>query len=545
MTRTGGLLALLIPLAAHAQTAGLLLVNAHVVTLDPRQPEASAIAISSGRIAWVGATAESRARFPSARVMDLAGATVLPGIIDAHGHLLSLGESLLKLNLKDVATPEEVVARVRERARPARPGEWITGWGWDEGAWAAHYPTHQGLTDAAPDNPVMLTGLHTYATWVNRQALAAAGITRDTQDPPNGKILRDTAGEPTGVLTDRAQALVTRLVPPLTREQRKASLVLAAQECLRHGLTEVHEARVSAADIEAFRELIREGKLPLRIYAMLDGADRALIDDWLKRGPQIDPHLTVRCVKVFADGALGSRGAALFAPYADAPETKGVVTTPEADLYRLTRRCLEAGFQVATHAIGDFANHYVLDAYQRALAETGAADARLRVEHAQVLAPADIPRFAGLGVIASMQPVHATSDMPWAEKRLGPERVRGAYAWRSVLQAGAHLPLSSDFPGETLDPFAGLYAALTRQDAKGAPPGGWYPAQRLTLAEALRGYTREAAYAGFEEKDKGSIEPGKLADLTVVASDITRIPPRELLAVRVLWTFISGEVAYR
>jgi predicted amidohydrolase YtcJ len=537
----------LIAKLALAQRPDLVLLNAQVVTMNEKQPLATAVAISGGRISWVGETSEAGQRFAGARTLDLSRATVLPGIIDAHTHLLSLGESLLKLNLKDAATPEQAAERVRERARSAAPGQWILGWGWDEGAWAAHYPTHQILSEAAPDNPVLLTGLHSFASWVNRKALQAAGITRDTKDPPNGKIIRDVSGEPTGVLTDRAQALVSRLVPPPTREETKRAIAIAADECLRHGLTSLHEARVSAADLDAYRELIREGKLRLRIYAMLDGANAALIDEWLKHGPDIDRaanRLTVRCVKVFADGALGSRGAALFEPYSDAPDRKGVVTTPEPEIYRMTRRCLEAGFQVATHAIGDAANHFVLNAYERALKETHASGARLRIEHAQVLAPPDIPRFVKLGVIASMQPSHCTSDMVWAETRLGPQRVKGAYAWRSVLETGAHLPLSSDFPGETLDPFAGMYAAVTRQDASGKPAGGWYPAQRLTIQEALRGYTAEAAYAGFEEKDKGSIEPGKLADLTVVSADVTRAPARELLSLRVLRTIIGGEIVY-
>lgn len=537
----------LIAKLALAQRPDLVLLNAQVVTMNEKQPLATAVAISGGRISWVGETSEAGQRFAGARTLDLSRATVLPGIIDAHTHLLSLGESLLKLNLKDAATPEQAAERVRERARSAAPGQWILGWGWDEGAWAAHYPTHQILSEAAPDNPVLLTGLHSFASWVNRKALQAAGINRDTKDPPNGKIIRDVSGEPTGVLTDRAQALVSRLVPPPTREETKRAIAIAAEECLRHGLTSLHEARVSAADLDAYRELIREGKLRLRIYAMLDGANAALIDEWLKHGPEIDRaanRLTVRCVKVFADGALGSRGAALFEPYSDAPDRKGVVTTPEPELYRMTRRCLEAGFQVATHAIGDAANHFVLNAYERALKETHASGARLRIEHAQVLAPPDIPRFVKLGVIASMQPSHCTSDMVWAETRLGPQRVKGAYAWRSVLETGAHLPLSSDFPGETLDPFAGMYAAVTRQDASGKPAGGWYPAQRLTIQEALRGYTAEAAYAGFEEKDKGSIEPGKLADLTVVSADVTRAPARELLSLRVLRTIIGGEIVY-
>lgn len=287
--------------------------------------------------------------------------------------------------------------------------------------------------------------------------------------------------------------------------------------------------------------------MPVRVYAMLDAADHALANEWLQRGPEIDPHhqLTIRAFKLFADGALGSRGAALLEPYSDAPQTRGVITTPEADVYQLTRSSLRRGFQVCTHAIGDRANRMVLDAYAKALTDVPEAhDSRLRIEHAQVLAQGDVPRFAKLGVIASMQPAHATSDMAWAEARLGPQRIKGAYAWQSVLKTGAHLPLSSDFPGETMNPFYGIYAAITRQDPKGNPPGGWYPEQRLALDEALRGYTIEGAYAEFEERAKGSIEPGKLADLTVISEDITKLAPRQILNIRVLKTLVGGRVVY-
>jgi len=287
--------------------------------------------------------------------------------------------------------------------------------------------------------------------------------------------------------------------------------------------------------------------MPLRLYAILDGADSALVRQWLARGPEIDPQhrLTIRSFKLFADGALGSRGAALLEPYSDAPQSKGVITTSATAIYDLTRQSLQKGFQVCTHAIGDAANRMTLDAYARALKESPRSrDARLRVEHAQVLAPADIPRFAKLGVIPSMQPTHCTSDMGWAEKRVGAERIKGAYAWRSLLATGVHLPLSSDFPGETLNPFYGMYAALTRQDVNGNPAPGWYPAERLTLAEALRGYTIEGAYAEFEERVKGSIEKGKLADLTVIEQDISTVPPKEILSIRVLKTIVGGKVVY-
>lgn len=534
---------------AQNSNPDLLLLNAHVVTMNEKQPVAQAIAIRGDRIVWVGTNDKAKQLFPkAARTLDLHGATVLPGIIDAHTHLIDLGESLVRLNLKGVATEKEIVDRVNQRVASATPKEWILGWGWDEGQWASNYPSNQALSSVSPQNPVFLVGLHTFAAWANKRALELAGINKDTKDPENGKIIRDEkTGEPTGILLNRAQDLVARHIPPMTLVQVKRALQLAARECVRNGLTSIHEAKVTSITIQAFRELVREGHMPLRIYAMLDGADKNLVEEWLKRGPEIDPlrQLTIRSIKIFADGALGSRGAALLEPYSDAPQTKGLMITPESEIYSLTRRSLERGFQVCTHAIGDAANRSVLDAYAQAQQEVpGARDPRLRVEHAQVLAPTDIPRFAKLGVIASMQPTHCTSDMPWAEKRLGPQRIKGAYAWRSVKDSGAHLPLSSDFPGETLNPFYGIYAAITRQDPQGHPPGGWYPEQKLTLDEALRGYTVEAAFAGFEENEKGSIEKGKLADLTVISKDITKLPPKEILSIRVLKTFVGGKPVY-
>jgi predicted amidohydrolase YtcJ len=541
-----------VPLCAQGPSADLLLLNAHVLTMNKSQPAAEAIAVQGERILWAGSAADAKRLYPHpARTIDFHGATVLPGIIDAHTHLINLGESLVRLNLKDIPTEAEIVERVKQRAAAAAPGDWILGWGWDEGKWASNYPSNQALSQVTPRNPVFLVGLHTFAAWANQRALELAGITKDTPDPENGKILRDDkTREPTGILLNRAQDLVAKHIPPMTLVQTKRAMLLAARECVRNGLTGIHEAKVTPLEVQAFHELVREGRMPLRVYAMLDGADKNLVEEWLKRGPEIDPHhqLTIRSFKLFADGALGSRGAALLEPYSDAPQTKGVMTTPESQVYSLTLRALQAGFQVCTHAIGDAANRSVLDAYARAIQDTHDARPfflwRLRIEHAQVLSPEDIPRFAKLGVIASMQPTHATSDMQWAEKRLGPQRVKGAYAWRSVKDSGAHLPLSSDFPGETLNPFYGIYAAITRQDPQGNPPDGWYPEQRLTLEEALRGYTLEAAYAGFQESEKGSIEKGKLADLTVISKDITKIPPPEILSIHVLKTFVGGKLVY-
>jgi len=535
---------------SHAVPAvDLLLINAHVITAGRTRKVAEAIAVQGDRITWVGTTFEARRRFPNAsETIDLHGATVLPGLIDAHVHLLALGQSLLRLNLKDVADENEAVALVKQRVANAATGEWIVGWGWDEGKWAARYPDNQKLSEVSPNNPVFLVGLHSFAAWANKKALELSGVSRDTKDPGNGSILRDEkTGEPTGILLNRAQELVEKQIPPLSLDQAEKAIELAARECVRNGLTSVHDARVSPIMLQAFRELIRQGRMPLRIYAILDGADSALVKEWLARGPEVDPdhRLTIRSFKLFADGALGSRGAALLEPYSDMPQSKGVFATPEAEIYELTRQSMQKGFQVCTHAIGDAANRMTLDAYARALKESPTnSDSRMRIEHAQVLAPADIPRFAKLGVIPSMQPTHCTSDMAWAEKRVGAQRIKGAYAWRSLLSTGIHLPLSSDFPGETLNPFYGIYAALTRQDPNGNPARGWYPEQRLTLTEALRGYTIEAAYSEFEEKTKGTIERGKLADLTVIEQNITRLKPREILSVRVLKTFVGGKMVY-
>ncbi len=535
------------PAWAQSTRPDLLLLNARVITMNPQQPAAQAIAITSERITWVGDDVEARRLFPGARTLDMRGATVLPGLIDAHTHLMNLGQSLLRLNLKDVPNEHQAVAMVKERVASTAPGEWILGWGWDEGKWASHYPDNEALSAVSPRNPVYLVGLHGYAAWANKRALEIAGVTRDTKDPDNGKILHDDkTGEPTGILVNHAQELVQKHVPQPTLEQAKRAIELAARDCARNGLTSVHEAQVTPVMLQAFRELLREGRMPIRLYVMLDGANAALVEEWLRRGPEIDPqhHLTIRAFKLFADGALGSRGAFMLTPYSDAPQTKGIVTTPETQIHSLSRRSLQRGFQVCTHAIGDAANRMTLDAYARALQELPARDARFRIEHAQVLSAEDIPRFAKLGIIASMQPVHATSDMPWAEQRIGPERIKGAYAWRSLLQTGARLALGSDFPGETLNPFYGIYAAVTRQDPRGAPAGGWYPDQRMTLDQALRGYTINAAYAEFEENAKGSIAPGKLADLTVIATEITKVAPQEMLSVRVLKTMVGGKFVY-
>lgn len=527
--------------------ADTVFINGHIVTMDDSLPEAEAFAVGGGKILDVGSTQEIRLRHPKSRIVDLEAQTVMPGIVESHGHLLSLGQSFLELNLEGLQTVQEVVARVRERSFESKAGEWIIGWGWDEGAWAAGYPDNVDLSQASPNNPVYLRGLHGFAGWVNDKALEIAGIDAATPNPENGEIVRDPeTWIPTGILTNRAQDLVTSKIPPMSQEQVETALILAHQECLKYGLTSVHEARVTRSMLDAFRDLNERGELAIRIYTMLDWMDEDLIDACLDLGPFVDPGnmLTVRCVKIFVDGALGSRGAAFFRPYSDEPGTTGVITTPETAVYQLTKRCLQSGYQVAVHAIGDLANRITLNAYRRALEEVPVTDHRLRVEHAQVVALEDIPKFAPLGIVVSMQPPHCTSDMPWAEERVGPERILGAYAWRSFLGTGIHLTLNSDFPGETLNPFYGMYAAETRQSPEGLPEGGWYPEQCLKREEVLKAYTVEAAFSGFEENLKGQIAAGMLADFIVLSDDIMRLTSHQLLELKVEKTYVGGQLKY-
>lgn len=523
-------------------------INGHIVTMDKKYPEVEAFAVGRGKILSIGTSEDIASAYPDSDVVDLERKTVMPGIIESHGHLLSLGQSFLELNVAGIETPQEVVLIVKERVKDTPAGEWITGWGWDDGAWAKNYPTNEALNDISPENPVYLRGLHGFACWANAKALEVAGIEKNTRNPENGEILKDPAtGRPTGILTNEAQELLTTHIPPMTVAQTEKALKLAIDECLKYGLTSIHEARTTPKMLDVFRSLRDKGELRSRIYVMLDWTERDLIEAYYKSGPVLDPEnlLTIRCIKIFVDGALGSRGAAMMEPYSDAPGERGLIVTPEEETYRLTSRALKSGFQVAIHAIGDHANRLTLNAFQRALEENpGVRDHRLRLEHAQVVAPEDIPKFAPLGVVLSMQPPHATSDMPWAETRVGPERIKGAYAWRSFLDSGVHMTLNSDFPGETLDPFFGMYTAMTRQTEAGEPAGGWYPEQCLSRDEVLKAYTIEAAYSGFDERIKGKIVPGMLADFIVLSGDILNIPIQEFLNIQVEKTFLGGELIY-
>jgi predicted amidohydrolase YtcJ len=533
--------------AAARDVADLVLRRARVVTMDPSRPACSAIAIRAERIvyagdekgveAWIGA---------STRVIDASGMTITPGLVDAHGHMHNLGRLVEEPRFVGTGSKQAVVARVREYQTRVGAGEWIHGRGWDQNDWQKkEFPTWKDL-DAFDQNPVYLDRIDGHALWVNRRAMELAGITRDTPDPPGGKIVRDKSGEPTGIFVDNAEALIEDHVPDPSADMLDRRLAAAIAECNRVGLTGVHDAGTTRPMLESLRRLGERGLLTLNIYCMVDSDDGEFARERLAAGPaeEFGGRIVLRSLKLRADGALGSRGAALLAPYADDHDNVGLNVQAPDTILAWTRLALAHGFQVCTHAIGDRGNRLVLDAYERALRDRPAADARLRIEHCQILDLADLPRFASLGVIASMQPTHATSDMPWAEVRVGKDRLQGAYAWRQLLESHAVLAFGSDFPVESVNPLLGLYSAISRQDEKGNPSGGWRAEEKLTLVEAVHAFTVAAAYAGFDEKNAGHIAPGMRADLTVIDRNITTAKPGELLAARAKYTIVRGRVVY-
>lgn len=535
---------------ARERSASLIVHNARIYTVDPSRPEAQAIAVAGDRIVRVGTDDEVlKLRAEATHIIDAAGAAIVPGLHDAHGHFTSLGATLRLVDLRGTTSYQEVIDRVRRRAAVTPRGEWILGRGWDQNDWpVASWPVHDLLSAATPDHPVYLTRIDGHAALVNRRALDRAGVTAATPDPPGGRILRDASGRPTGVLIDRAAELVSSRIPSARAADIEAQAMAADVETRRLGLTMVHDAGTDGATVDVYRRLIGARQLKTRLYVMLRGRLADLLPHF-DRGPvhEYGGHrLAVRAIKIQIDGALGSRGAALIEPYSDEPGTRGLLTTPLDEVYAQAAAAARAGFQTAIHAIGDRANRLALDVFERVAREIpGARQLRPRVEHAQILDAADIPRFAALGVIASMQPVHATSDMPWVPARIGELRMReGAYMWRTLRNAGARIAAGSDFPVEEANPLLGFHAAITRQDPSGRPPGGWMPEERLTRDEALCAFTIDAAYAAHADDRLGSLEPGKLADFVMLSRDIMQIPPREILGVRVLLTVVGGEIVY-
>lgn len=522
------------------QAADMVVTGARIYTGDSKRPTTEALAVKDGRIIAVGDEAAKLAR-PGIRHIDARGATILPGFIDAHGHIAGLGEALETLDLTDARSTAEAAQAVRRAAAGRKPAEWIRGHGWDQTNWGGRFPSAVDLAEAAPANPVFLSRVDGHAVWVNQRALDLAEVSATTKDPAGGRIVRSADGKPTGILIDNAMDLVGRKIPAPTPEDTRRRIARAARECARLGLTTVHDAGVNAQELAAYRELIARGELPIRVYAMIGGPGK-LWRERLTRGVEIGERLTVRSVKLVADGALGSRGAALLAPYSDDPGNTGLLLTSREEIERVAREAVAAGFQVNTHAIGDRANRITLQAYAAALG--GRNDRRFRIEHAQVVAPEDFEVFARYSVTPSMQATHATSDMRWAEARLGKERVAGAYAWQRFLGLGLTLPNGSDFPVENPNPLWGFYAAVTRQDRAGQPSGGWRPEQRLSREEALKSWTWSGAWAAFEEDRKGTLEPGKLADFVMLSADIMSIPPAEILKARVTMTVVGGEVVY-
>ena len=519
----------------------LILHNANVYTLDDARPHASALAVRGEVIAHVGDDEEVLASAtPNTAIVDLKGATVLPGLVDAHCHLRNLGRVQEMVQLYEARSVDEVVELVRERSRDLPKGEWVVGRGWDQELWADRsMPSHQLLTSAVPDHPVWLVRVDAHAGLANAAAMRAAGVDAAAASPDGGLVVKE-GGRLTGLFVDDAMQLIESRMPSPDADKVIQWYLKAQEICLSLGLTEVHEAGLSQKQVDALTALSQQGELKMRVYGMLDQS----VFDAGDFFPLAEGLFTCRSVKIVADGALGSRGAAMFEPFCDSPNEKGFMRVTRDALHSTITKAFSNGFQVNTHAIGDRANRATLDAIEAGLAEVPVPDHRSRVEHAQIIALEDIPRFAELGVIASIQPTHCTSDMKMAEARLGPERIAGAYPWRKLIAAGARIASGSDFPVEDPNPLWGIYAAVTRQDHHGEPAGGWYPEERMTMDEAIRSFTADAAYAAFEERHKGTLAPGMSADLTIVDRDVLALPRTELLSASVVATVVGGEVAY-
>jgi predicted amidohydrolase YtcJ len=525
--------------------ADLVLRNGKVVTLDAAQPQVEAIAITSGKIVAIGSNAQIGRQITAAtKVIDLNGRLASPGFIEGHGHFMGLGESKMMLNLRDAKNWDQIVAMVAAAAKEAKPGEWIVGRGWHQEKWDARpqpnvngFPVNTSLNAVSPNNPVFLEHVSGHAAFVNDAALKSAGITRDTPNPPGGDITKDASGKPIGLLNERAQGMVR-----VVRDgQADKAIDLAAEECISKGITTFEDAGSPVDVIERLKK--RASTLPLRMWVMLRVPNDVIATEAAKIRVigYGDNHFTVRAIKRQIDGALGSRGAWMLQPYSDLPSTSGFATETPEEIERTATLALANGYQMCVHAIGDRANREVLNVYEKVLA--GKRDLRWRIEHAQHIDPADIPRFAQLGVFAMMQGIHCTSDAPMVLPRLGPKRAEeGAYVWQSLIKSGTHVGNGTDTPVEDVSPIASYYASVTRIAKDGKP---FYPEQKMTRIEALRSYTIENAYAAFEENLKGTLEVGKLGDITVLSQDILTVPDDRVLKTEVEYTIVGGKVVYQ
>ena len=524
----------------------MLLTNGRIYTLDARGTIADTLVVRDGRVAFAGRRGEVNAA-PHEEVVDLAGRAALPGLVDAHGHLMHLARARLALDLRGADSEDTAARRVGERAARLPRGEWISGRNWDQNLWpGARFPSRATLDRVAPEHPVALVRIDGHATWANSAALRAAGIERATRDPDGGLIARDAHGEPTGLLVDTAQRLLHAVEPRPTDEQFDRAVGECIADCLAVGLIGIHEMGAELYAVASYRRLLAQGAFPFRNYVAVSGRSTSTWGHYREHGPERigDGRLAIGALKLMADGALGSRGAALHEPYCDDPGNTGLVLMDGPEVERLTLDALGRGFQVCVHAIGDRANTLVLDAFERALIRSPRRDHRLRVEHAQILTERDVPRFARLGVLPSMQATHCTSDMAWAAERLGPERLRGAYAWRSLLATGVVIAGGSDFPVESPNPFHGIHAAVTRRPRANHEPG-WQPEQRMTREEAVRSFTVWNAFASRQEHELGSLEVGKQADVVVLSDDIFRCDEGSIPDIRPVLTLLAGEIVYR
>jgi hypothetical protein len=535
--------------------ADIVFKNGNIYTVNESQPKAEALAVKYGRIVFAGSNAEAKKyEVKGVRVVDLKGRTVVPGLADAHYHFSGVGFREMNLNLEGATSLEDFLAKVKARVDKAKPGEWVTGRGWIETFWKPQvFPTRWDLDKIAPNNPVFLTRADGHGAVANSAALKIAGVDRNTENPFGGEIMKDKqSGEPNGMLLDRAQGLVTRHIPASTRADLEQALILADKRSLSLGWTQIHDAGTSWDQIELMKKLLSEKKLNIRLYEAIrgPGADAQRL---LREGPQVglyDGRLTVRTIKVSIDGALGSKGAALLENYSD-HDTAGFLTQKEDQVLPMLKEALRKGIQVEVHAIGDRANRTILDWYEGAFNDVpmiermDRSDPRWRVEHAQIVHPDDIPRFAKLKIIPSMQPSHAIGDLHFAVSRLGVKRLAGAYAWQSFIKQGNVIAGGSDAPVERGEPMIEFYAAVARKDQKGFSGAGWHPEQAATREQALKMFTIWAAFAAFEEKNRGSIEVGKWADLTVLSADIMKIPEPEILKTRCAMTVINGEVVFQ